>query len=117
LRALELGSDVVIDFGLWTRNERAALRQAAADIGANVEVLYFEIRPREQQKRLHERLAERPRDTWPISNEELNEWAAKFEIPTAGEIDGSEPVGDPPEGFATWHEWMTYRWPPTLQKD
>ena len=34
LRALELGVDVVIDFGLWSRDERSALRQAAADRGA-----------------------------------------------------------------------------------
>jgi predicted kinase len=33
LRALEIGVDVVIDFGLWGRDERSALRQAAADRG------------------------------------------------------------------------------------
>ncbi|HEX5427688.1 MAG TPA: ATP-binding protein [Pedococcus sp.] len=36
LRALELGINVVIDFGLWGRDERSALRQAAADRGASV---------------------------------------------------------------------------------
>ena len=30
LRALELGINVVIDYGLWGRDERSALRQAAA---------------------------------------------------------------------------------------
>ena len=38
LRALELGSNAVIDFGLWGRDERSALRQAAADRGASVEL-------------------------------------------------------------------------------
>ncbi|HRD63112.1 MAG TPA: ATP-binding protein, partial [Nocardioides sp.] len=38
LRALELGTDVVIDFGLWGRDERSALRRAAADRGAGVEL-------------------------------------------------------------------------------
>ncbi|MGE5099684.1 MAG: AAA family ATPase, partial [Deltaproteobacteria bacterium] len=37
LRALELGNNVVIDYGLWCRDERSALRQAAADLGATVE--------------------------------------------------------------------------------
>ena len=32
MRALELGTNVIIDFGLWSRDERAALRQAAADV-------------------------------------------------------------------------------------
>ena len=29
LRALELGNNVVIDYGLWSRDERSALRQTA----------------------------------------------------------------------------------------
>ena len=43
LRALELGNNVVIDFGLWSRDERSALRQAAADRGAMVEMRYFDL--------------------------------------------------------------------------
>jgi predicted kinase len=31
-----------------------------------------------------------------------------------GEIDGSEPVGDPPAGFATWDAWRAHRWPPSV---
>ena len=49
LRALELGCNVVIDFGLWGRDERSALRQAAADRGAGVEMHYLEISPAEQE--------------------------------------------------------------------
>ena len=33
LRALALGTNVVVDFGLWSRDERSALRQAAAASG------------------------------------------------------------------------------------
>ena len=36
-----------------------------------------------------------------MSDEELATWAAHFSVPTAGELDGSEPVDDPPPGFAT----------------
>ncbi|MBF4162323.1 AAA family ATPase [Nocardioides acrostichi] len=43
LRALQLGIDVVIDVGLWGRDERSALRQAAADLGAAAETRYFEL--------------------------------------------------------------------------
>lgn len=114
LRALELGTNVVIDYGLWTRDERSALRQAAADRGAAVELRYFELTPAEQRRRLDRRQAEAPETTWPISDEEVVEWAARIEIPTRGELDGSEPVGDPPAGFATWDEWRGHRWPPTV---
>src|SRR3954469_26064443 len=58
LRALELGTDVVIDFGLWSRDERSALRQAAADRGARVELRYFEAAPAEQRRRLDQRQAQ-----------------------------------------------------------
>ena len=114
LRSLELGTNVVIDYGLWSRDERSALRQAAADLGAKVEMLYFELPAAEQRKRLEQRQAEAPHTTWPMSDEELAEWAASIEIPTPGELDGSEPIDPPPPGFATWNEWRTHHWPPTV---
>ncbi|MFD7160174.1 AAA family ATPase [Kribbella sp. NPDC059898] len=116
LRGLELGVDVVIDFGLWSREERDALRDAAARVGARAEVRYFEVSLDEQRRRLDERLAARPEDTWPISDDELASWAARFDVPTAGELDGSDPVGDPPDGFAGWREWIADRWPPAVGK-
>jgi predicted kinase len=98
LRALELGTNVVLDYGLWGRDERSALRHAAAERGAKVEMRYFEA----------------PHTTWPMSDEELAEWAASIDVPTPGELDGSEPVDDPPAGFATWEEWRKDRWPPSV---
>ena len=114
MRALELGTNVVLDFGLWSRDERSALRQAAADVGASVVMCYFELAPDEQRSRLDQRLAEAPNATWPISEEELTEFAVKFDIPSAAEIDGSEPVGQPPDGFANWGEWRRHRWPSSV---
>lgn len=114
MRALELGTNVIIDFGLWSRDERSALRQAAADIGAAVVICYFELTPAEQRKRLDQRLAEAPHETWPISEQECADWATKIDIPTSTELDGSEPIGDPPSGFATWREWTLHRWPPSV---
>jgi predicted kinase len=114
LRALELGNNVVIDYGLWSRDERSALRQAAADLGARVDMRYFELTPAQQRSRLERRLAEAPHTTWPVSAEELAEWAARIDIPTPGELDGSEPIDAPPPGFATWDEWRRYRWPPSV---
>lgn len=114
LRALELGVDVVIDFGLWGRDERSALRQAAADRGSAVELRYFELTPVEQRRRLDRRHAEEPHTTWHMSDEELARWAGTISVPTPGELDGSEPIDDPPTGFATWDEWRRHRWPPSV---
>jgi predicted kinase len=114
LRVLELGNNVVIDYGLWSRDERSALRQAAVDRGAMVELHYFELAPAEQRIRVDLRQAEAPHTTWPMSDEELAEWAAMIEVPTPGELDGSEPIDDPPAGFATWDDWREHRWPPSV---
>jgi predicted kinase len=113
LRALELGINVVIDFGLWGRDERSALRQAAADLGAAVEMRYLELPPTEQRRRLDRRQAQEPHTTWHMSDRELVEWAALISVPTPGELDGSEPAGGPPTGFATWEQWRRDRWPPS----
>ena len=114
LRALELGNNVVIDYGLWGRDERSALRHAAEDLGAVVEMHYFEIDAAEQRRRLSRRQDEAPHTSWPMSDEELAEWAANIDIPTPGELDGSEPIDDPPAGFATWSEWRGDRWPSSV---
>ena len=114
LRALELGCDVVIDFGLWGRDERSALRRAAADRGARVEMHYFEVPPAEQRRRLDQRQSDAPHTTWPIADDELAGWAGTIQLPTPGELDGTEPIDDPPAGFASWDDWRHDRWPPSI---
>ena len=108
------GHHVVIDFGLGSRDERSALRQAAADRGASVVTHYFEVSPAEQRRRLDQLQTGEPHTTWPISDEELAGWAGIVQIPTPGELDGSEPIDDPPAGFASWDEWRVYRWTPRI---
>jgi len=49
-----------------------------------------------------------------MSDEQLARWASKFQIPTPGELDGSEPIDDPPLGFASWQDWRKYRWPASV---
>jgi predicted kinase len=79
VRALELGINAVIDFGLWSRDERSALRQAAADRGAMTEMHYFGLTPGEQRRRLDQRQTDEPHTTWHMSDDELTEWAAKID--------------------------------------
>jgi predicted kinase len=114
LRALELGLDVIIDFGLWGKGERSALRQAAADRGAAAELHYCELTVDEQRRRLDLRQAHNPDTTWPLSDEELAHWARVIDVPTAEELDGTEPIDPPPPGFRTWDEWRKHRWPPSV---
>jgi predicted kinase len=114
LRALQLGIDVVIDFGLWGRDERSALRKAAADLGAAVQMRYFDVAPTEQRRRLDRRQAAEPHTTWHMTDQELATWSAIISVPTPGELDGSEPIDDPPAGFASWDQWRGHRWPASI---
>lgn len=114
LRALELGLHVVIDFGLWGRDERSALRAAAADVGATVSMRFLDLDPAEQRRRIDQRQAEEAHTTWEMSDEELAGWTEAFDAPTGGELDGSEPIDGPPAGFATWDEWRRHRWPASV---
>jgi hypothetical protein len=79
-----------------------------------VEMHYFELTPAEQRRRVDQRQAEASHTTWHMSDEELSGWSANIDIPTPGELDGSEPIDDPPAGFATWDEWRSHRWPPSV---
>lgn len=111
LRALDLGVDVVLDFGLWSRDERSALRHAAIERGATAQLHLLALDPVEQRRRLDRRQQQEPHTTWPISDTELTEWAGLFQEPTPGERDGSEPIDAPPSSFATWAKWRRWRWP------
>ena len=114
LRALELGVSVILDFGLWGRDERSALRQAAVARGARVEMHYFDVPVAEQRSRLDRRQVDAPHTTWPMSDDELASWAEVMQVPTPGEIDGSEPIDPPPAGFDSWEAWREDRWPPSV---
>ena len=114
LRALGLGVDVVLDFGLWSRDERTALRSAARDAGAAVRLRHLDVDPVEQRRRIDRRHAHDAHTTWVMSDDEVAAWAAAFETPTPGEVDDTEPLDDPPAGFATWDDWRAHRWPPAV---
>jgi predicted kinase len=111
LRALTLGTNVALDFGLWSRDERSALRYAGDQVGASVVMWYAPITLEVQRRRHGIRLLTDPDATWPMSDEELTTWAGGCNVPTPGELNGTEPIDPPPVGFASWSEWMQQRWP------
>lgn len=111
LRALGLGINVALDFGLWSRDERSALRYAGDQAGGSAVMWYAPITREEQRRRHNIRLASEPDSTWPMSEDELAAWTGMFDVPSQGELDGTEPIDLPPTGFASWAEWMQHRWP------
>jgi predicted kinase len=86
LRALELGCNVVLDYGLWGRSERDRFRSEAQARGAQV-VLYFLDPPREElMRRLAVRNADLRAGTFHIAEQLLEEALATFQRPTPEEF-------------------------------
>ncbi len=56
IRILAVGVDVIVDFGVWSKNERSALRHLAAQAGADCELVYLAVEEAEQRHRVEARL-------------------------------------------------------------
>ena len=113
IHALRLGINVVLDFGVWTKDERSALRYLAKSIGASSAFVYLEIDEMEQRHRHDKRLAVEPATTFPMSDDNLRGFRERFEAPDEEELRSSE-VGPPPTGHSTWREWISERWPTSI---
>ena len=114
MQALRLRLGVVLDFGLWGRDERSALRWIAASLGANCQVVYMPVERDEQLARVRTRWERTPEQTFPITEAELDAWRAQFEVPDADELSGTA-LPDPPAGDASWFDWAARRWPSLRQ--
>jgi predicted kinase len=86
LRALQLGRDVVLDWGVWAREERDVCRTGARDVGARVVLCLLDPSLDELWARLSRRNADRPFGAFEIPKEALLRWANLFQRPTAEEL-------------------------------
>jgi predicted kinase len=110
MRAAELGTNVVFDFGFWGKDERSALRWIARTVGARSRVVYLPIGPDEQRRRVATRFATTPEETFHMSDEELDRWRRQFQAPDDEELRGSQ-IPPVPREHATWSQWASRRWP------
>ncbi|MGR6917993.1 AAA family ATPase [[Actinomadura] parvosata] len=110
LQALRLGTNVVLDFGLWSRDERSALRWLATSAGAACHVIYLPIDKDVQRARIAHRRATAPHTTFPMSEADIDTWRKQFQAPDAAELGGGDIPGPPPE-WPNWPQWAADRWP------
>ncbi len=85
-RALRLGVNVVLDFGLWSRAEREEFRARAARLGAASELHFLDVPRAELSSRLAARNAELPPDAFLVTEAQLEAWWNVFEPPDADEL-------------------------------
>jgi len=110
LQALRLGTSVVLDYGLWGRDERSALRWLARSAGAACQVVYLPVDKDVQLARIAHRQETTPHQTFPMSEADVDAWREQFQVPDAAELDGGE-IPAPPAGWPGWPEWAVDHWP------
>lgn len=89
-RALELGMNVILDFGFWAREEREEYRLRAKQIGASSEVHYLDVSEDELLRRLEQRNSRPSQESFIISEEAMKPWIAFFQKPTPDELERRE---------------------------
>jgi predicted kinase len=110
LQALRLGTSVVLDYGLWGRDERSALRWLAHSAGASCQVVYLPVDKDVQLARIAHRQKTAPHQTFPMSEADVDAWREQFQVPDTAELDGGE-IPSPPAGWPGWPEWAADHWP------
>jgi predicted kinase len=82
---LAAGRSCILDFGLWGREERDALRLRARRLGVRVELHYAEVELDESIRRVAQRYADAPETAPDIGAEQMAVWASAFEPPSRAE--------------------------------
>ena len=85
-RALELGTNVILDFGFWAREEREDYRLRAKQLGASSEVHFLDVPEDELLRRLEERNSQPSQESFYISVEMMKPWIEFFQRPTPDEL-------------------------------
>lgn len=91
LELLRAGRNVVIEWGVWTREERDVLRDSARAVGAAVELRHLSAPVDELWRRIEARDREGRWGARSIRRDELEGWAAAYDVPTAEELETYDP--------------------------
>ena len=89
-RALELGTNVILDFGFWAREEREDFRLRAQRLGASSEVHFLDVSKEELLRRLAVRNSQPSQGSFHISEESMKPWIESFERPVPEELERRE---------------------------
>ena len=83
---LKLGQSIILEDGLWRRDERDRLREVAHKLGAAIEIHYFDVPFDELWRRLEARNAMGACGTVPITKELLKACLPRFQRPGEAEL-------------------------------
>jgi predicted kinase len=83
---LKLGQSIMLEDGVWKRDERDRLREVAHELGAAIELHYFDVPFDELWRRLEARNAMGTFGVVPISKEILKACLPRFQPPDEAEL-------------------------------
>jgi predicted kinase len=86
LTLLNLGQSIVVEDGVWRHDERDSYRAVAHQLGAAIELHYFDVPFDELWRRLEARNALGAHGTVPITKELLKACYARFQPPDEAEL-------------------------------
>jgi predicted kinase len=89
-RALLLEVNVVLDFGVWSREEREDFRTRAAALGARSELILLDESLDVLKQRVKSRNGAPEQRAYPISEAELEQWWRSFQRPSQDELEPRE---------------------------
>jgi predicted kinase len=113
LSALRIGVNVVLDFGVWGKDERSALRALAASAGATSELVYLPVDEEEQWRRVRAHSITDAASRFEMTQADLDRWRQIFQPPDAAEL-ATGHIDPPPAGFDSWEAWVAVWWPSSL---
>lgn len=91
-RALSLGTNIILDFGFWAKEERDDYRSRAEKIGARSEIVFMDIDEEELMKRVRMRNENLTNTIAYIPEELMISWIRFFQKPDANELAPREKV-------------------------
>ena len=81
---------MILDYGLWAREEREEYRSRAKQLGAGSEVHYLDVSEDELLRRIEKRNSRPSQESFIIAEEAMKPWIAFFQKPTPDELERRE---------------------------
>jgi len=100
-RALALGTNVILDFGFWAREEREDYRLRAKQLGASSQVHFLDVSEDELMRRLAIRNSQPSQEAFHIPEEMMKPWIEFFQRPTLDELSAENKGVKPKESRLT----------------
>ena len=85
-RALSLGTNIILDFGLWAKEEREDYRSRAKNLGVRSEIVFMNVDEEELIKRVRTRNKNLTNTIAYIPEELMMAWIQFFQRPDADEL-------------------------------